>query len=91
MAEDAIGCVVSFSELDLTSLDSAAGLIGPQPSSPSQPRAHQHQVGRACGQQCDGERDVHALAGGFEGRSHDGENIGLFYPGSLGDYFSNDS
>jgi hypothetical protein len=34
---------------------------------------------------------MHAFAGGFEGRSHDGENIGRFYPGSLGDYFSDDS
>src|SRR5260370_19091094 len=34
---------------------------------------------------------MHSLAGGFEGRSHDGENIGRFYPGSLGDYFSPDS
>jgi hypothetical protein len=34
---------------------------------------------------------MHSLAGCFEGGSHDGENIGRFYPGSLGDYFSEDS
>jgi hypothetical protein len=34
---------------------------------------------------------MHLLAGGFEGRSHDGENIRRFYPGSLGDYFFGDS
>ena len=34
---------------------------------------------------------MHSLAGCFEGGSHDGENIGRFYPGSLGDYFSGDS
>jgi hypothetical protein len=35
-----------------------------------QPRADQHQIGRAGRQQCDRERDMHSLAGCFEGRSH---------------------
>jgi hypothetical protein len=34
---------------------------------------------------------MHARAGGLKGRSHDLKNIGRFYPGSLGQYFSPDS
>ena len=34
---------------------------------------------------------MHSPRRGFEGRSHDGQNIGRFYPRSLGDYFSGDS
>jgi len=56
-----------------------------------EPGAYQHQVSRARRQQCDGERDMDALAGCFEGRSHAGENIGRFYQKSLGQYFSRDS
>jgi hypothetical protein len=32
-----------------------------------------------------------SLAGGFEGRAHDGENIGRFWAMSLAGYFSPDS
>jgi hypothetical protein len=55
------------------------------------PSPHQHQIRRTRRQQGDGERDVHSLAGGFAGRSHDHENIGRFYLESLGRYFSPDS
>jgi hypothetical protein len=55
------------------------------------PPPHQHQIRRTRRQQGDGECDVHSLAGGFAGRSHDDENIGRFYPKSLGRYFSPDS
>jgi hypothetical protein len=55
------------------------------------PRAYQHQVRRACRQQRHRQRDMHSLAGCFEGRSHDGQNILRFYSESLGDYFSLDS
>jgi hypothetical protein len=55
------------------------------------PRANQHQVGGAGRQQRDAQCDVHSLAGCFEGRSHDGENIRRFYPASLADYFWGDS
>src|SRR5664279_3655294 len=56
-----------------------------------EPGAYQHQVSRARRQQCDGERDMDALAGGLEDRSHDGENIGRFYQKSLGQCFFQDS
>ena len=56
-----------------------------------EPGAYQHQVSRARRQQCDGERDMDALAGGLEDRSHGGENIGRFYQKSLGQYFFRDS
>ena len=55
------------------------------------PRQHQHQVGCARRQQRKSECDMHALAEGVEGRSHDRENIRRFYPGSLGNYFFGDS
>jgi len=55
------------------------------------PGAHQREVGGACRQQGNGERDVHPLDGGIEGRSHDDENIGRFWSGSLARYFSGDS
>jgi hypothetical protein len=42
------------------------------------PSPHQHQVRRACRKQRKRERDMHSLAAGFEGRSHDGENIRRF-------------
>lgn len=34
---------------------------------------------------------MHSLAGCFDGRSHDDENIRRFYPESLGQYFFRDS
>ncbi len=57
------------------------------PSSGLRPPPHQHQIGRARRQQPHGKRDVHSLAGGFEGRSHHGENIRRFWSGSLAQYF----
>ena len=55
-----------------------------------QPGAYQHQVGRAGRQQCDGQRDMHAFAGGLQGHSHGPQNIRRFYPGSLARYFCGD-
>jgi len=43
-----------------------------------EPGAYQHQIRRAGRQQGDGKGDVDALAGGFEDRSHDRQNIGRF-------------
>jgi hypothetical protein len=61
-------------------------------SSPGlRPPPHQHQIGRTRRQQRHGERDLHSFAGGFEDRSHRGENIGRFWSGSLARYFSPDS
>jgi hypothetical protein len=60
-------------------------------SSGLRPPPHQYQIGRARHQQRHTEHDVHPLAGGFEGRSHHGENIGRFWFGSLARYFSPDS
>jgi hypothetical protein len=57
----------------------------------AEPGPNQREVGRACRQQGDGEQHVHALERGFEAGSHHGENIGRFWPGSLGQYFSPDS
>lgn len=45
-------------------------LEGPSAAGALQPRADQHQIGSAGRQQCDRERDMHSLAGCFEGRSH---------------------
>jgi hypothetical protein len=53
---------------------------------PLVPGAYQHQVGRTGRQKRDRKHDAEALAGGLEHDPHD-ENIGRFYPGSLGDYF----
>lgn len=65
--------------MPLPELSARAGL--------SEPGAHQHQVGRACRQQRHRQHGKHSLAGCFEGRSHDGQNIRRFYASSLGDYF----
>ena len=56
-----------------------------------QPGAYQHQVGRTGRQQRDGQRDMHAFAGGLQGHLHGPQNIRRFYPGSLARYFSGDS
>src|ERR1700738_285420 len=56
-----------------------------------EPGAYQGQIGRAGREQRDGQRDMHARAGGLKGRSHDPQNIRRFYPGSLDQYFSRDS
>ena len=45
---------------------------------PLKPRAYQQQIGGAGHQQRDGEREVHLVAGGCEGRSHGPQNIGRF-------------
>ncbi len=54
---------------------------------PAITRAYQHQIDRTGRQQRHRERDGQAFTGGLKRRPHN-ENIGRFYPVSLGDYFS---
>jgi hypothetical protein len=57
----------------------------------TEPDADQRQIGHAGPQQHHRQRDGQAFAGGLKDRSGHGENIGRFYPESLGQYFLLDS
>jgi hypothetical protein len=57
----------------------------------TEPDADQRQVGHTGSQERHRQRDGQVFAGGLEARSAHGENIGRFYPVSLGQYFFRDS
>jgi hypothetical protein len=67
------------------------GMMGGLGAASTEPDADQRQIGHAGPEQRHRQRDGQAFAGGLKDRSGHGENIGRFYPGSLGQYFLRDS